>query len=69
MFLASRKSLHKPNSALRSSQDIPHLRVISASLSSSTVSAASNSISSIRAFQRAALSERLTVISSPRFQA
>ena len=30
MFLASRRSLHKPNSALRSSQDMPHLRVSSA---------------------------------------
>ena len=60
MFLASRKSLHNLNSALRSSQDMPHLRVLSASLSISSVSAVSNSISSIEASERAALSEELT---------
>ena len=69
MFLASRKSLHKPNSALRSSQDMPHLRVLSASLSISSVSAVSNSISSIEVSRRSALSEELTMISSPHFQA
>ena len=67
--MASRKSLHNLNSALRSSQDMPHLRVLSASLSSSFVSAASNSISSIGASGRAALSEELTMIFSLHFQA
>jgi hypothetical protein len=37
----------RPSSALRSSQDMPHLRVSSASLSSSSISHASSSISSI----------------------
>gem|GEM_PF-5385003 len=69
MSWARRKSLHKPNSALRSSQDMPHLRVLSASLSSSFVYAASNSISSIEAFGGAAYSEMLTMISNPHFQA
>jgi len=69
VLLASRKSLYKPNSSFRSSQDMPPFRVSSASLSSSLVSAASNSICSIGASWRVASSEGLTMIFSQHFQA